>query len=233
MNTVDQVLQTMLGELILWAPKAPVGLLVFSAFWLCSILVRKIFIRIGSSTEFNTRYFLQVVGRILSVAILLFGGITALGTIGINVSALVAGLGLTGFALGFALKDILANLVSGLLILLYRPFSLNEQISVAGMEGFVTDIDLRYTRLENAGKSYLIPNSIMITNTIGLLSRGEKAGAGNSTRSDSPMRTAFAAAAIMGSESVTALNGEVDVTRDSDDSKSLRPNEIPSRQAQN
>ena len=229
MNGLDQAFQTMLGELILWVPKAPAGLLVFFAFWLCSVLVRKIFLRLGCRTEFNTRYFLQVVGRTLSVAILLLGGITALGTIGINVSALVAGLGLTGFALGFGLKDILANLVSGLLILLYRPFSLNEQISVAGMEGVVTDIDLRYTRLEQAEKAYLIPNSIMITNTIGLLSRRGNARDGTSTTGNSPMKAASATAIIM-DESVTALNGKIDVTGDSDDSTSSKANEIPSRQ---
>jgi small-conductance mechanosensitive channel len=219
MNAVDQALQTMLGELILWVPKAPVGVLVFFAFWLCSVLVRKMFLRIGGRTEFNTRYFLHVVGRTLSVAILLFGGITALGTIGVNVSALVAGLGLTGFALGFGLKDILANLVSGLLILLYRPFSLNEQISVAGMDGFVTDIDLRYTRLENAGRSYLIPNSIMITNSIGLLSRGENAGAGDSTTAAALMRTTSGTSSIDGDESAAALNGEREVARNPDDSR--------------
>ena len=229
MNGLDQAFQTMLGELILWVPKAPAGLLVFFAFWLCSVLVRKVFLRIGCRTEFNTRYFLQVVGRTLSVAILLFGGITALGTIGINVSALVAGLGLTGFALGFGLKDILANLVSGLLILLYRPFSLNEQISVAGMEGFITDIDLRYTRLEQAGKAYLIPNSIMITNTIGLLSRRGDVEGGNRATGSSPMKTASAAAIVM-DESVTALNGNTDITDDSDDSKSSKANEVHSRQ---
>jgi small conductance mechanosensitive channel len=96
------------------------------------------------------------------------GSVTALGTVGINVSALVAGLGLTGFALGFGLKDILSNLVSGILILLYRPFSIHDRISVGGMEGIVTDIDLRYTRLEKEGKAFLIPNSMLITNTIGL-----------------------------------------------------------------
>src|ERR1043165_3822897 len=216
MNALDQAFQSMLGELILWVPKAPAGLLVFFAFWLCSLLVRKIFLRLGSRTEFNTRYFLQVVGRTLSVAILLFGGITALGTIGINVSALVAGLGLTGFALGFGLKDILANLVSGLLILLYRPFTLNEQISVAGMEGCVTDIDLHYTRLENAGKAYLIPNSMMITNTIMLISRGEKGGAGNSTNSGAPIMAA-ATSSINSDESVASVNGGVEVTHHTDD----------------
>jgi small-conductance mechanosensitive channel len=206
MNALDQALQTIIGEVVLWAPKAPVGLLVFFAFWLCSLAVRNIFFRIGSRTESSTRYFLKVVGRTLSIAILLFGGITALGTIGINVSALVAGLGLTGFALGFGLKDILANLVSGLLILLYRPFSLNEQISVAGMEGCVTEIDLRYTRLENAGKAYLIPNSMMITNTIMLVSRGEKTGAGNSTSTAAPLMAAAAASSINSDESVVPLN---------------------------
>jgi small-conductance mechanosensitive channel len=135
---------------------------------------------------------------------------------GINVSALVAGLGLTGFALGFGLKDILGNLVSGLLILLYRPFSLNEQISVAGMEGCVTEIDLRYTRLENAGKAYLIPNSMMITNTIMLISRGEKGGAGNSTNSGAPIMAA-ATSSINSDESVASVNGGMEVTHHTDD----------------
>ena len=216
MKALDQALQTIIDEVIRWAPKAPVGLLVFFVFWLGSVVVKNIFSRISSRTESSTRYFLTVVGRTLSLAILLFGGITALGTMGINVSALVAGLGLTGFALGFGLKDILGNLVSGLLILLYRPFSLNEQISVAGMEGCVTEIDLRYTRLENAGKAYLIPNSMMITNTIMLISRGEKGGAGNSTNTGAPMMAA-ATSSINSDESVASVNGGVEVTHHTDD----------------
>ena len=216
MKALDQALQTIIDEVIRWAPKAPVGLLVFFVFWLGSVVVKNIFSRISCRTESSTRYFLTVVGRTLSLAILLFGGITALGTMGINVSALVAGLGLTGFALGFGLKDILGNLVSGLLILLYRPFSLNEQISVAGMEGCVTEIDLRYTRLENAGKAYLIPNSMMITNTIMLISRGEKGGAGNSTNTGAPMMAA-ATSSINSDESVASVNGGMEVTHHTDD----------------
>ena len=219
MNALDQALQTIVGEVVLWAPKAPVGLLVFFAFWLCSVVVRNIFFRIGCRTESNSRYFLKVVGRTLSLTILLFGGITALGTMGINVSALVAGLGLTGFALGFGLKDILANLVSGLLILLYRPFSLNEQISVAGMEGCVTEIDLRYTRLENAGKAYLIPNSMMITNTIMLVPRGEKTGAGNSMTPGAPIMTAAATSSLNNDDSVATHNGGMEVSRHTNDSR--------------
>jgi small-conductance mechanosensitive channel len=173
MKTVEQSVQELVGQLILWAPKFAVGILIFLGFWIGSLLAWNLFLRVGRHADFNTSYVLKVVGRALSFGMLLLGGVTALGTMGINVSALVAGLGLTGFALGFALKDILSNLVSGILILLYRPFALHEQISVAGMEGVVTDIDLRYTRLEREGKAYLIPNSMMITNTIGLQSRDQ------------------------------------------------------------
>ena len=75
---------------------------------------------------------------------------------GINVSALVAGLGLTGFALGFALKDTISNLLSGVLILLYRPFKIGNTIKVSGYEGDVVSIDLRYTELNSEGNKILI-----------------------------------------------------------------------------
>ena len=73
----------------------------------------------------------------LQFAAIGLGLITALGTIGINVSALVAGLGLTGFALGFALKDLVANVVAGVLVLVYRPFHRQDHVAVAGFEGTV------------------------------------------------------------------------------------------------
>ena len=56
---------------------------------------------------------------------------------------------LTSLALGFALKDILSNFVSGILILLLRPFELNDQIIVGETEGNVERIDLRATPAQN------------------------------------------------------------------------------------
>jgi small-conductance mechanosensitive channel len=97
---------------------------------------------------------------------MIFGFVTALGTLGINVSALVAGLGLTGFALGFALKDTISNLLSGVLILLYRPFVMGNRIKISGYEGIVISIDLRYTELDAEGNKVLIPNSKLFTDPI-------------------------------------------------------------------
>jgi small conductance mechanosensitive channel len=84
----------------------------------------------------------------------------------VNVSALIAGLGLTGFALGFALKDAVSNLLAGLLILIYKPFRMGDHISVTGLEGEVVNIDLRYTTLQAGQKTFLIPNSNLFTNPI-------------------------------------------------------------------
>ena len=94
------------------------------------------------------------------------GLITALGTLGVDISAMVAGLGLTGFALGFALKDILSNLISGILILLYEPFKLNDSIVIDKYEGKVVDINLRYTTITKEGKEVLVPNSFLFSKPI-------------------------------------------------------------------
>ena len=151
-----------------WAPKIGMAVVVFAAFMNASSIARYFIIRVASKADVNLNFVLRMGAKVISTALLLFGIVTALGTVGVNVSALVAGLGLTGFALGFALKDILSNLMSGVLILLYRPFSVNDHITVTGLDGLVTEIDLRYTRLEKGEQVFLIPNSLLITNTIGL-----------------------------------------------------------------
>jgi small conductance mechanosensitive channel len=93
--------------------------------------------------------------------------VTATGTLGIDVKALVTGLGLTGFALGFALKDVVANTLAGVLILLYKPFRNGDHVEVAGSMGSVSDIDLRYTTLHVDEKTrVLVPNSTLFTNSI-------------------------------------------------------------------
>ena len=49
---------------------------------------------------------------------------------------------------------------------IYRPFTYKDYISVAGFEGTVVEIDLRYTTIHGDGKTILIPNSVLFTNSI-------------------------------------------------------------------
>jgi small conductance mechanosensitive channel len=92
---------------------------------------------------------------------------------GIDVTALVTGLGLTGFAVGFALKDIISNALSGMLVILYKPFKNGDHISVTALEGTVADVNLRYTVLNAEGKRIFVPNSSLMTNPIIVTVPGE------------------------------------------------------------
>ena len=108
----------------------------------------------------------RVLAGIVKNLMVIVGFITALGTMGVNISAIVAGLGLTGFAFGFAFKDMLSNFISGILIFIYEPFSLGDIIEVEGKKGKVIDINLRYVTIESENQNILVPNSISVSKVI-------------------------------------------------------------------
>ena len=146
--------------------RAFVAFAVFAVFclgaWLAARLLRRILARWPWLDQ-------DVVNLAASTAIVLavgFGAITALGTAGIDVTALVAGLGLTGFALGFALRDMVSDVIAGVLVLLYRPFHRGETINVTGNKGGVRRIDLRYTTIENDEGRVLVPNGTLFSNPV-------------------------------------------------------------------
>ena len=109
---------------------------------------------------------LNLAVKTVSIGIIAFGVVTALGTLGIDVTALVAGLGLAGFALGFALRDIVSNLLAGVLVIFYKPFHRGDLIQVAGNKGTVRAIDLRYTIIDNEEGRVLIPNAKLFDNSV-------------------------------------------------------------------
>lgn len=109
---------------------------------------------------------IRLLVKMLKISIVFLGVITALGTIGVDVTGLVAGFGLTGFAIGFAMKDALSNLLAGVMVLLYRPFRENDFISVLNYSGRIVDIDLRYTHIFTEEGIVLIPNTILLSHPV-------------------------------------------------------------------
>jgi len=150
-----------------YAPRFGAGVLILAGFWIGSFIARKIILRFGRNDPAK-QDIVELIAQIARIGLMVFGTVTALGTIGVNVSALVAGLGLTGFALGFAFRDALSNILAGVLIVMHHPFVRGDQISVVGFEGKVVGIDLRYTTLQKDDKIFLIPNSTLFTNPISL-----------------------------------------------------------------
>lgn len=170
---MEQILNTVLDETAIWLPKLGLVTVIFIVFYLLSKIVRSAITRGAERLQFD-RHLSSLLARSSSVTLIILGLVTALGTLGINVTALVAGLGLTGFALGFALKDTISNLLSGILILLYQPFKIGNTIKIAGYQGDVVSIDLRYTQLNSDGNKVLIPNSKLFTDPITVLQLEEE-----------------------------------------------------------
>jgi small-conductance mechanosensitive channel len=130
--------------------------------WLLSLLIR----RLGKHKTMQRSRVYRLIANSLNTVIVGAGVISALGTLGVNVAALVAGLGLTGFALGLALKDAISNFVAGMMIVVYSPFGLEDTIELSGVKGRVVDINLRYVTLQTETEVVLIPNSNFLTSAI-------------------------------------------------------------------
>jgi len=152
-------------EIAIHIPQIVTGVVIVLIFYTIAKIVRSIIRRVGSNRRVNADA-VMILSDAVKWAVLTIGLITGLGTIGVDVSALVAGLGLTGLALGIALKDVVSNSIAGIMILIYKPFLRHDRISVTALEGTVVQIDLRYTTLETKDGKILIPNANLLTNSI-------------------------------------------------------------------
>jgi len=88
---------------------------------------------------------------------------------------LIALLGLSSVAIGFAFQDIFKNFLAGILLLVDQPFQLGDQVIVGDYEGTVEGIDVRSTRIRNyQGEQIVVPNSIVFTSPIEVLTESAK-----------------------------------------------------------
>ena len=148
-----------------FVPRLLAGVLILCASWLASIWLERSAAHLLRHRSRN-RDIADLLGQALRATLLATGLLTALGTLGVDTGALIAGLGMTGFALGFAVRDALSNLLAGILLLFYEPFQRADHITVAGHQGKVSDINLRCTTLEAEGKTNLTPHSQRFNNAV-------------------------------------------------------------------
>lgn len=138
-------------------------LLFYAAAKLAAYLVR----RSASSRQRDNLG--QVLGGFLKWVILVVGFLISATIVvpTLNPGDLIAGLGVSSVAIGFAFKDILQNWLAGLLILLRQPFEVGDQIDVVGHEGTVERIETRATIIKTYdGQRVVVPNSDIYTNAV-------------------------------------------------------------------
>ncbi len=102
----------------------------------------------------------NVVGWIILIVVLL--------TIaGVDLAALLGGLAIGGFVIGFALKDTLGNLAAGVMLLFYRPYQVGDTVTIGGESGDVVDLGISLTTLQGAdGRIITIPNGAILGGTV-------------------------------------------------------------------
>jgi small conductance mechanosensitive channel len=94
--------------------------------------------------------------------VIILGILIALSQMGVSLGPLLAGLGIAGFIIGFALQDSLANFASGMLILLYRPFDVGDVVEAGGVRGTVKNMSLVNTTFMTLDNQRLIvPNNLI------------------------------------------------------------------------
>lgn len=166
-NFARQILTSFVESVGAALPAIFAGLVVVVAFLIAATVGRRLLHRLSPRVAADKRPLVELAGATLRYVLIAVGVIMGLGTMGVDVSALIAGLGLTGFALGFALRDAISNLVAGVLILVYRPFAYGDNITVAGNSGTVVATNFRYTVLRtDNGAVVHVPNGTMFSNSV-------------------------------------------------------------------
>ncbi|MGR8947988.1 MAG: mechanosensitive ion channel domain-containing protein [Gammaproteobacteria bacterium] len=144
-----------------WLFKTIIFTVIVLAFWLLSRIVRNIVKRMvaGSRIQFSTllqNFFV----KLSSSLVLILGLFIGLAQIGVQLAPILAGMGVAGFILGFALQESLSNFASGMMILTYRPFDVGDVIEAGGVSGKVHQMSLVSTTILTFDNQMLIvPNN--------------------------------------------------------------------------
>jgi small conductance mechanosensitive channel len=113
--------------------------------------------------------------RLVNWCVIGLGVVLALEQVNFDLTAFLAGMGIVGFTLGFALQDVSKNFVAGVLLLLQQPFDIGETIEVEGYTGRVMRVSLRATELRTVdGLLVMIPNGDIYVSTIKNFSKAQR-----------------------------------------------------------
>jgi small conductance mechanosensitive channel len=138
--------------------------------WVINKLVQRSLCLIEKQRNVPIELFI-LIRRIIKVVIYLIGLITALEYLSAKIDTILTSLGIGGLAVGFALKDSLTNVISGITIIAYQPFSIGDYIGLKTNEkiafsGKVIDINFRYVTIESDKNRTIVPNNTIVSSPI-------------------------------------------------------------------
>ena len=132
---------------------------VMLAFWVLAGFVRRVVRKAAEKSDRFSELLEQFMIKISFRFVMIVGLIVALGTVGINVAALLTVIGGASFIIAFALQDTLSNFAAGIMLLIYRPFDVGDVVEVGGVSGKIDQVSLVSTMIRTFdNKVVLVPN---------------------------------------------------------------------------
>jgi len=164
--SLDDRFQELLSEALLFIPNLIVALVVFVLTLVFSGLVAK-WIRRVTKPQVQDTETRRLLARLARWSVIILGTLVALEQVDFDVSGFIAGLGVAGFTIGFALQDIARNFVAGILLLIRQPINIGDAVEVGDYTGTVLDITTRDTVLKTwDGEILIVPNMDVFTKVI-------------------------------------------------------------------
>ncbi len=168
--TVAGSITQLILNVVAWFPRLLGALLLAILFWFFARGVRWLARRATRNSHFDPNL-QQLILALSFYGVWALGFLAILSALGVDSSSIAATVGVSGFVLGFAFKDVLSHFFAGLMLLSSRQLTIGGQIVIKEFEGTVEAIDLRATRLRLFdGRMVTIPNgdvfnSAVISNT--------------------------------------------------------------------
>ncbi len=167
-DTVIESLQELLGSIVKVIPAIIIALVILMLTRYGAQFATRIAEQVGKKTLESkslqlllskTAHIATWIGGIVIACVVAFPGL--------RLGDIIASLGLGSVAIGFAFQDIFKNFLAGILILIQRPFHIDDQIVVGDYEGTVEQIDIRSTQIcTYDGERILVPNSEVFTSAV-------------------------------------------------------------------
>lgn len=174
MGTLDQLTQQLLLQTLQFVPRLIVALITFGAAWLLATPAGRA-VHEMLSKRMDPQGLPQLLARLTRWTVRIGGSLIALEQVHFNITGFIAGLGITGLTIGFALQDITRNFVAGVLLLFRKPFAVNDTVNAGGFTGQILEINTRDTAIKTAGgELVIVPNITIFENPITNFSRSRE-----------------------------------------------------------
>jgi small-conductance mechanosensitive channel len=163
---VQKTLEQLLVEFLDFLPRVIAGVVVFIITLYISAWIARIVKRSAQRRNADPEIVILLT-RGTRWTLIILGIIVSLEQVNFDVTGLIAGLGIAGVTIGFALQDVAKNFIAGVLLLIQQPFEIGDVVKILDYVGTVQGITLRTTDiLAQDGRMVIVPNSEVFVNPL-------------------------------------------------------------------